>query len=88
MRATLYDNGLYYVMKYEVRKYFKSDPHIEKVLKIQRAEIGETPQQKKTEKENKLCTVTRKSKILDEPDWFKARRLKERIITFTRTASS
>ena len=30
-----------------------------------------------------LCTVTRKSKILDEPDWFKARRLKERIFTIT-----
>jgi hypothetical protein len=38
-------------MKYEVKKYFKDDPNIEKVLKIQRAGTGETPQQKKTEKE-------------------------------------
>jgi len=32
MQASLYDNGLYYVMINEVRKYFRNDSELEKVI--------------------------------------------------------
>ena len=84
MQATLYDNGLYYVMINEVRKYFRNDSELEKkianVLNVQRAKNKATPQQKKDGNAAKLCFYIRMSKILDEPDWFKARSQKERII--------